>query len=93
LENYLPPVPTAAAAAAAEAMEPAHLQEIHVARQAAQSLAAYADSACRKGTLRDDTHNIAEEALQLLQELEEKVSLLELCPEVRGSPDSLLALW
>lgn len=55
-------------------MEPAGLQELQAAREAAQRLAAYADSACRKGSLRDDTHSIAQEALQLLQELEQKVS-------------------
>jgi hypothetical protein len=54
-------------------MDSGHLQELYAARQAAQRLAAYADSACRKGTLRDDTHSIVDEALQLLQELEEKV--------------------
>jgi hypothetical protein len=56
-------------------MEPAHLQEIHAAREAAKGLAAYADSACRKGALRDDTHSIAEDALQLVQELEDKVNI------------------
>jgi hypothetical protein len=62
-----------AAAEAAAIMDPNHLQGLHAARQAAQSLAAYADSACRKAALRDDTHSIVDEALQLLQELEEKV--------------------
>lgn len=54
-------------------MEVLHLQQIQAAKAAATGLITVADTSCKKGTLRDDSHAIAGDAMSVLKELEEKV--------------------